>query len=60
MANVDDIKERKKSLELNIGMRVRNTEENFNQSADDIRNLVSEYEGVKKNNFTEVNSEETI
>ncbi len=60
MANVDDIKERKKSLELNIGMRVRNTEENFNQSADDIRNLVNEDEGVKKNNFTEVNSEETI
>ena len=61
IGNVDDIKERKRSLDINnFGMRIKNTEENFNQSADDIRNLVNEYEHLKKNNLTEVNSQDTI
>ncbi len=61
IGNVGDGKERKKSLDIhNFGMRIKNTEENFNQSADDIRNLVNEYENLKKNNLTEVNSEDAI
>ena len=49
IGNVGDGKERKKSLDIhNFGMRIKNTEENFNQSADDIRNLVNEYENLKK------------
>ena len=61
IGNVDEGKERRKSLDIdNYGMRIKNTEENFNQSADDIRNLVNEYEHLKKNNLTEVNSQDTI
>lgn len=61
IGNVDDIKERKRSLDINnFGMRIKNTEENFNQSADDIRNFVNEDLSLKKNNLTEISSEDAI
>lgn len=41
-------------------MRIKNTEENFNQSADDIRNFVNEDLSLKKNNLTEISSEDAI